>query len=94
MAIRNDTQDDRPWDATEGAYQANGPENATDLGHTEGRTANVYDHDLAANYDGGDAQKPVVLEHTFKDIEFVIEAAIIEHVEDLHPHECVKDDCR
>jgi hypothetical protein len=44
-----------------------GPENATDSGHTEGRTTNVDDHELAANYDGSDAQKLVEPEHAFKD---------------------------
>lgn len=93
MAIWDNTQNNGPWKTPEGTNKANDPENTTDSGHAEGRAANIYDHDLAANYDGGYAQKPVVSEHAFKDIEFVIKATIVEHVEDLHPYECVKDDC-
>jgi hypothetical protein len=48
---------------------------------------------LSADNNGVDAQKPVVPKHALEDIELVVEAAAVEFVENLHPHEGVEDNC-
>lgn len=94
MAVRDRAQNHSPWQTAQRADQTNGPENTGDPSHTKGLAADVYDHDLAADHDEIDAQEPVVPEHTFEDVEAVIQTAVVKFIEDLHPNESVEDDCR
>lgn len=93
LPVWNDAQDHSPWETAHRADQAHSPEDTGESSHAEGGTANVYDHDLAADHNEVDAQEPVVAEHALEDIEVVVEATVVELVKDLHPDEGVEDDC-
>lgn len=71
-SIRDDAQDDRPGETSDGADEANAPLGAAEPGDAEGGTADEDDHDLAADHNAVDSQEPVVAEHALEDIELVV----------------------
>ena len=64
---------------------------ACDASDLESGTADENDHYLTTDHDGVDADEEVVLENAFEDIEFVVQTAVVEFIEDLHPDEGVED---
>ena len=93
VAIGNRAQDHGPRKTSQCTDQTHCPEDTAESSHAKGLAAHVHDHDLAADHDRVDAEEPVVSAHAFKDIEVVIEASVVEFIEDLHPHEGVEYHC-
>lgn len=92
MSVRDHPQDDSPWHTAYGTYNADGPLYAVERSHPERNAADEYDHDLTTNHDAIDSDKPVVLQHPFKDVEVVVKPAVVELVQDLHPDKRVEND--
>ncbi len=58
----------------------------------EGSTAEECNDDLTPDHDTVDPDEEPVPVQTSQDIEFVVQPAVVELVEDLHPDEGVEDD--
>jgi len=90
--IREETDEDRPRQAERGEDDGNTPVLAVDALNRERATANEHDHDLAGDHDDRDGDEEVVVLHTRENVELVVETAVVELVEDLHPDESVEDE--
>ena len=64
---------------------------AIDRSDLESTTTNENDGDLSANHDTVDADKEEVALKTSEDVELVVQTAVVEFVEDLHPDKSVED---
>ena len=90
--VREETDEDRPRQGKRRQDDGNTPVLAVDALDGERATTDEHDHDLAGDHDNGDGDEEVVVLHTGEDVELVVEAAVVELVEDLHPDEGVEDD--
>lgn len=91
MFVRDHSEDDSPRKTAQGTDDADSPLRPAQRRHFQGRTTNKDDHDLTTDHDAIDTKKPVVLEHSFEDVEFVVKSPVVELVEYLHPHKGVED---
>lgn len=65
---------------------------AVQTSNLEGFPADEDDEDLAADHDGVDDPEEVVVRDALEDVEFVVEAAVVQLVEDLEPDKGVEDE--
>lgn len=93
MTVWNQAEHHSPWQTSKATDYTNCPQGAVNSGHTECLASDENDHHLSGDNESVDTQEPIVAEHAFEDVKAVIEAAVVEFVEDLHPHECVENNC-
>src|ERR1700733_1020622 len=91
VRVRNKSEQDCPGQTGQGTQKTHSPLPAIDPGDTERCTADEDDHDLATDHDAVDSNEPEIAMHAFENIEFVVESATVELVEDLHPDEGVEN---
>lgn len=53
-------------------------------------TSNEDNQNLTTYDDELYAHEPVIFEHSFENVEVIVEASAIVLVEDLHPYECIE----
>ena len=58
----------------------------------EWSTTDKDDHDLQTDDEDYDANEEQVAMNTLEYVEFVVEAAVVEDIEDLHPHKAVENE--
>lgn len=92
MPVRKESQENRPGKTADRTSNADGPLDAVQWRHAKGHAPDEDDHDLAADHEAVDSQKPIVLEHAFEDVEVVVQSAVVELVENLHPDKRIEDD--
>jgi len=90
MTVWNEAEDHGPWQTSKTTDYTDCPQSAVESCHTKCLASDEDDHDLSADDEGIDTQEPIVAEHAFEDVKAVIEAAVVELVEYLHPYERVE----
>lgn len=77
--VGEETDCDGPWQTEQRDDDGDSPVFAVDAGDLECAAADEHDHDLAADHDGADGEVEVVPVHALEDVEFVVEASVVEH---------------
>ena len=89
--IRNQANNDTDGQREETQDYRVAPLSTVESGHLEGDTTNEDDHRLTTNHDSQDDDEEPVVGDALENIETVIEPAVVQCVEDLHPDEGVED---
>lgn len=92
IPVWKESQENCPGKTADRTSNADGPLNAVQGRHAKGHAPDEDDQDLAADHEAVDSQKPIVLEHAFEDVEVVVQSAVVELVENLHPDKRIEDD--
>jgi hypothetical protein len=92
MLVWKESQEDRPGKTTNRTSNADRPLDAVEGCHPDSDAADEDNHNLTTHHETVNAQKPVVFKHAFKDIEVIVQSAVVELVENLHPDKGIKDD--
>lgn len=89
--VRDEADQDSDWEGDCADRNGDGPLGRAKAFSREGAAAEGDNEDLAPDCYKIDDKKERVAGDAFKDIEFVVEAAIVELIEDLHPDVDVED---
>jgi hypothetical protein len=89
--IREQADENSPRQAERRENNRNPPILAVQTLNRESRAANIHNHGLAGNHNHQDGDVKVVALHAGENVELVVQAAVVEHVEDLHPDKGVED---
>ena len=92
--IGEEADEDGPGDTDEAGNDAYSPLSSIDASglDLEGAATDEDDEGLEADDHDDDADEDPIAEDTLEHIELVVETAVVEDVEDLHPDEAVEDE--
>lgn len=92
--IREDSNENSPRKTEHGSDDGNTPLRSIKSirDNLESPRALEDDDDLETNHEEGDEDKELVALDALEDVELIVEAAVVEHVEYLHPDKGVEDD--
>jgi hypothetical protein len=91
-SIREAAYQDTPKQTRQCRKQRDSPLSPIKPSNTECLTPDKNNHDLPCYHDAIDPQEPEVAMDAFENVEFVIQSAVVDLVEDLHPDERVEHD--